>query len=178
MKRFLSFLPVLLMVFGILAGCQSAKDTATPTATEGNNTTEPQIIIPTGPVSTEPEPTAPPTEISPQGSLIDNMVCTLTYGDGTEKVIENPMISSIYYYLLNQRMDGEEKWPSDDRSAYMDSTISLYFQVKDKSALMIYLWPDDYAAIAIDASDPNSALRYYKFADGAYASLLLTIENN
>lgn len=178
MKRFLSFFLVFLMISGVLTGCQSKNDTAAPTTATEGTTTEPQIIIPTGPGSTEPEPTAPPTEISPQGSLIDNMVCTVTYGDGTEEVIENPMISSIYNYLLNQRLDGEEKRPSDDRSAYMDSTISLYFQVKDKSALMIYLWPDDYAAIAIDASNPNSACRYYKFADGAYASLLLTLENN
>ncbi len=179
MIRFLSLLLVCLMILGSLAGCQTEKDTAAPTtATESTAPTEPQIIIPTGPVSTEPEPTAPPTEIPPQGALMNNMICTVTYGDGTQKVVENPLVSHIYNYLIAERSSSEEKRPSDNRLDYMDSMITLHFQVNEKSALMIYIWSDGYAAIATNASDPNSACRYYKFSDGVHASVLLTLKNN
>lgn len=175
MKKAFCLLITAILLVGCFSGCQ--KDTSAPTA----KPTEPASpdITTAPPAPTKPEETQPekkPEPIAPQGIIIDNMVLLATVGEQTEQVIENPNASFIYHYILNQRKDAKEQFPSNTDESYLRSVIELSFKVGEKHAARVYFYEDDYVGISIDASSENAACRYYKFSDGAYDSLMLTLQ--
>lgn len=173
MKKVFCLLLAAILLIGCFAGCQ--KDTTTVTPTEPPSpdvTTSP-------PAPTKPDATQPakkPEPIKPQGNMINNMVLRVIVGTQAEQVVENPNASFIYNYILNQRKDAKEEFPSGTGEDYLNSIIELSFWVGEKCAAHVYFYEDNYVGISIDANSENAACRFYKFPDGAYSSLLATLE--
>ena len=175
MKKAFCLLLTIILLAGCLAGCQ--KDASAPTATPTETTAPTFVEVPVG--SEKPEETQPqkkPEPIAPQGAIVNDMVLRVTVGAQAEQVVENPTASHIYNYIIGQRKDAKEEFPSNTGESYFSSVIALSFQVGEKHAARVYFYEDNYVAISIDASSENAACRYYKFPDDAYESLLLTLE--
>lgn len=173
MKRIILIGLVMLMV--CVTGCEKKSPEITQNGTEPTKPT----VTEASPQVTQPEETKPskPVEpIAPQGTMINNMVLRATIGNQAEQVVQNPTASIIYNYIISQRKDAKEGFPANTTEDYINSSAELSFVVGEKIAARVYFFEDDYVGISIDADSENSACRYYKFPDGAYDSLLLTLQ--
>lgn len=173
-KAFCLFLTWILLTC-CFAGCQ--KNSSAPTA----NTAEPTSpsVTTAPPAPTEPEATNPqkrPEPIAPQGAIANNMVLRATVEGQAEQVVENPDASFIYNYISSLRKDAKEEFPSNTDESYISSVIELSFLVGEKHVARVYFYKDNYVGISIEPGSENAACRYYKFPDGAYDSLMLTLQ--
>ena len=146
---------------------QSVKPQATTPAV-----TTPQATTPgaTEPEATQPQPTKPQHTTVPAGIIIENLICTYSIGNGSEKTIDNPVASDLYQYLTEARSNAQKKNPTSNNNT---EVIHISFKIGEKEIRWMDIYADDYAAIPMTVELPST--QFYLFPSGTYQTILNTL---
>lgn len=150
---------------GAPQGIKPQPNTPSPSAPQ---TTTPGETVPQ---ATEPQATKPQPTTVPAGIIIDGLTCTYSIGNGSEKVVENPVASDLYQYIRQARSSAQKKNPASSDS---DDVIHFSFKIGDEEIRWLDIYADDYAAIPLTVELPTT--QFYLFPSGTYQTILNTLK--
>ena len=135
----------------------------------------PEATVPgaTTPLETEPVETKPQNAtVPPFGAYIENLTCTYSIGNGSQKTIQNPTASHLYQFIRQARSKAEKRNPSGNENA---EVIHFSFKIGEKEISWLDIYADDYAAIPLTVELP--ATQFYLFPSGTYQTILNTLNS-
>lgn len=146
-----------------------------PTVPQGSNpqSTQPQETEDTDPPETKPANATVPAA----GTVIENLVCSYSIGNGSQKTISNPTASHLYHYIRQARSKAQQETPTTGDSAEAEKTaLHLSFKIGEKEIARLDLYADDYASIPLTVELPPA--QFYLFASGTYQAILNTLNKH
>ena len=133
----------------------------------------PQATAPgaTEPAATEPQATKPQHATVPAGIIVKQLTCIYSIGNGSEKVVENPVASDLYQFVCEARSNAVRRNPSGTGNT---EVIHLSFKMGEKVIRWMDIYADDYAAIPVTVELPTT--QFYLLPSGTYQTILNTLK--